>query len=515
MSKTVKIVIAVVIGLLLVVGIGGAAAYYFMKNSPKNTYLLSEQETAKQMQEYAKDRFENEFKFQDKMKDESYLISLDASADVPEKLLKSSDIPKSAIDASKIGFKMGHDPENEKSVLALNPTVADNEIGEFQWAADEDNQYYSAPILDDVYKAKNDELVDVYEKLTGETVSSSSSSSSSDFSSSSSSMNSNNSAITNDTLNLNSLLSGTQISQEKVEEISERYSELIIDKLDDDNFEKEDDKIDVDGEEKDTNKVTMDISKAETKSILTAVLEKAKEDKDIKGIAEDQFNAEEYDDSIDEALEEVKDADKDEFPSIKSVIWEDDNQILKRDLTLKDNSGAEIKLEGTSLIDDDKLVMDYNVSADEAKISLKGESTKEDDKYDDKYTLGFDDGIKESDIKVTNKETVDGNKRTDKGDIEISANYDETTIEYENKLETDVKNNSQKQDLDITTEVQYEPVTVNIKGETKLKEDIKFDKAGAKDLNTMSNSDFSKLQKEISDNAEDILKDVVKDLEDK
>ncbi|MDN5603147.1 MAG: hypothetical protein L0G33_11530, partial [Staphylococcus equorum] len=331
----------------------------------------------------------------------------------------------------------------------------------------------------------------------------------------SSSMNSNNSAITNDTLNLNSLLSGTQISQEKVEEISERYSELIIDKLDDDNFEKEDDKIDVDGEEKDTNKVTMDISKAETKSILTAVLEKAKEDKDIKGIAEDQFNAEEYDDSIDEALEEVKDADKDEFPSIKSVIWEDDNQILKRDLTLKDNSGAEIKLEGTSLIDDDKLVMDYNVSADEAKISLKGESTKEDDKYDDKYTLGFDDGIKESDIKVTNKETVDGNKRTDKGDIEISANYDETTIEYENKLETDVKNNSQKQDLDITTEVQYEPVTVNIKGETKLKEDIKFDKAGAKDLNTMSNSDFSKLQKEISDNAEDILKDVVKDLEDK
>ncbi|CCI59190.1 putative uncharacterized protein [Staphylococcus equorum subsp. equorum Mu2] len=511
MSKTVKIVIAVVIGLLLVVGIGGAAAYYFMKNSPKNTYLLSEQETAKQMQEYAKDRFENEFKFQDKMKDESYLISLDASADVPEKLLKSSDIPKSAVDASKIGFKMGHDPENEKSVLALNPTVADNEIGEFQWAADEDNQYYSEPILDDVYKAKNDELVDVYEKLTGETVSSSSS----DFSSSSSSMNSNNSAITNDTLNLNSLLSGTQISQEKVEEISERYSELIIDKLDDDNFEKEDDKIDVDGEEKDTNKVTMDISKAETKSILTAVLEKAKEDKDIKGIAEDQFNAEEYDDSIDEALEEVKDADKDEFPSIKSVIWEDDNQILKRDLTLKDNSGAEIKLEGTSLIDDDKLVMDYNVSADEAKISLKGESTKEDDKYDDKYTLGFDDGIKESDIKVTNKETVDGNKRTDKGDIEISANYDETTIEYENKLETDVKNNSQKQDLDITTEVQYEPVTVNIKGETKLKEDIKFDKAGAKDLNIMSNSDFSKLQKEISDNAEDILKDVVKDLEDK
>src|SRR5699024_2200956 len=330
------------------------------------------------------------------------------SADVPEKLLKSSNIPQSAVDASKLGFKVGHDPKEEKSVLALNPTVADNEVGEFQWAADKDNQYYSAPILDDVYKAKNDELVDVYENLTGDT------------SSTSSSMNSNQTPITNDTLNLNSLLSGTQISQEKVDEISKRYSELIIDELDDDNFEKEDDKVDVDGEEQDVNKVTMSISKGEMKSITTTVLEEVKKDKEIKDIAEDQFNAEDYDDTIDEALEDVKDADKDEFPSLKSVIWEDDNQILKRELTMKDDSGSEVKLEGTSLIKDDNLTMDYELSAENSKISLKGESTKNDDKYEDEYTLGFDDGIKESDIKLTNEETTDGNKRNNKGNIEIN-----------------------------------------------------------------------------------------------
>lgn len=84
MSKTVKIVISVVIGVLLIAGIGGAAYYFFTKNTPKNTYLLSEKETANQFQEYAKDRFENEFKFQDKMKDESYLIDLKANADVPK-----------------------------------------------------------------------------------------------------------------------------------------------------------------------------------------------------------------------------------------------------------------------------------------------------------------------------------------------------------------------------------------------------------------------------------------------
>ena len=81
--------------------------------------------------------------------------------------------------------------------MALNPTIADNEIGKFQWAADKDNQYYASPLFNDIYKAKNDELVDVYEKITGDT----------------SSTTGKESVLTNDTLNLNSLLSGSQISQ--------------------------------------------------------------------------------------------------------------------------------------------------------------------------------------------------------------------------------------------------------------------------------------------------------------
>ena len=50
----------------------------------------------------------------------------------------------------------------------------------------------------------------------------------------------------------------------------------------------------------------------------------------------------------------------------------------------------------------------------------------------------------------------------------------------------------------MTTDVQYQPVTFNIKGETKLKDDIKFEKSGAEDLNELSDSDLKKLQKEIS-----------------
>src|SRR5699024_11866894 len=52
-------------------------------------------------------------------------------------------VPKSVVDASEVGLTVGHDPKKEKSILALNPTIADNEIGKFQWAADKDNQYYA------------------------------------------------------------------------------------------------------------------------------------------------------------------------------------------------------------------------------------------------------------------------------------------------------------------------------------------------------------------------------------
>ena len=56
--------------------------------------------------------------------------------------------------------------------------------------------------------------------------------------------------MTNDTLNLNSLLSGSQISQKDIEKLSSKYTDVVIDKLDKDNFEKENATIDVDGDEK-------------------------------------------------------------------------------------------------------------------------------------------------------------------------------------------------------------------------------------------------------------------------
>src|SRR5699024_2988368 len=130
-------------------------------------------------------------------------------------------------------------------VYNLNPHSFPTRRSSDLWAADKDNQYYASPLFNDVYKAKNDELVDAFEKITGDT----------------SSTTGKENVVTNDTLNLNSLLSGTQISQKDIEKISSKYTDVIIDKLDKDNFEKEKATNDVEGEEQNVKKVTLKLSK--------------------------------------------------------------------------------------------------------------------------------------------------------------------------------------------------------------------------------------------------------------
>ncbi len=71
MSKKLKIIIPIIVVLLL---IGGIVRNSFFANTPKNTYLKSEQQTAKMYKDYFNDRFENEVKFQEKMKDNSFLL---------------------------------------------------------------------------------------------------------------------------------------------------------------------------------------------------------------------------------------------------------------------------------------------------------------------------------------------------------------------------------------------------------------------------------------------------------
>lgn len=498
MSTKIKVlIIAIVVAFVAVVGIGGAATYYFLTNTPKNTYLLSEQKSASLWKDYFNDRFENESEFQDKMKDESYEMSYKLGVEVPDSILARIGLPKSVIDSTNFIFNVGHDPKKKNSKLGIEPTIADNKIGNFQWNADKNNQYIETPLFDSIYKVKNDEIKKGVEKATGESLDKGESSN-----------------ITNDSLNLNTILSSSQISQDQIDKISKRYSDLIVDQLDNDNFKKDKEKVEIFGDEKKLNKVTMNLSSKDTKKITVSVLEQAKKDKDIKEMAEKQGNVKEYDKEIDDLLKEAKDQDESNYPKVKSTIFVDGKEILKRDLTITNKDDEQVNLKGTNVIDDGVQV-DYKLSVpdNEDVITLKGKST-DGDNISDKYKLN----VKENEysntaIQLDNKSKVDGDKRTDKGTLTLTPSTgSKFDLNYDNNLTTDVKNNEQKQKFNISFEQNGKPIKLMIDGKTELKKDIKFKKDGAVDFNTLSSSEVDDIGDEVQDKFKDIVKDVTNDI---
>ncbi|HCT1624397.1 TPA: hypothetical protein OTP33_002389 [Staphylococcus argenteus] len=503
MSKKLKIIIPIIIVLLLIGGIAWGV-YAFFANTPKNTYLKSEQQTAKMYKDYFNDRFENEVKFQEKMKDNSFLSSLELSADASDELTKNLDIPKSVVNASKIKMSYGYDPKKEKSMINLEPTLADTELGRFQLAADKDKHYFESPLFKGKYSIDNSDLLSTYAKLTGEDEETAKEN-----------------GITNQQLNLNSIFSNAQTQQSDYEKIAEKYSELIVDKLKDDNFEKgKKEEIKINGEKHKVRPVTLTLSRADTKKITLAVLEEAKKDKDIKKLVEKQGTKKDFDKEIKKAIDNIKETKTDEFAKIQSKIYTEKHTIVKREITITDKENHKTKIKGTNTLEDDKLKVDYAInfdqdkySYDESKYTIKGVSSKEkDNKYNDKYELAKKTEYDESKVTLDNQEKVDGTKRQDKGKIAFAMDKysDENEITFENNIDSDVKNNTQKSTLNIVIKFAEEPINFILKSNTKLKTDIDFDASGAKDFNSLSSKDREKLEKEIEKNGGKMFESILK-----
>lgn len=491
MKKSKGLILGIIAALVLLIGGGGAAAYYFLTNTPKNAYLLSEKESMESLQDYFNERFENETKFQEKMQDDNYAINMKLGADIPEAFISQIGISKSVIDSSNIVFDVAHSNKDKLSNLSITPTVADNELGKFAWQADNKNQYFSAPVLNDVLSIPNDKIKETFEKLTGDPTSVEGS--------------------TNDSLNLNNIL-GAQLSKQDVNKIIERYSKTFADNVEDDQFKKDEEKVKIFDEEKNLEKLTMTLQPKDTKKIIVAMLEQAKDDKELKDLFTKQAQGVDYDKELDKALKEVKKQKESEFPKVISTIFVDGKQIMKRNLIMTSNTD-EVKIDALTKVDDN-LKLEVKGSAKDVTDAfvLTGDSTKKDDNYKDDYKIIINqDGRKE--LSFVNNSKTDGDKRTDKGTIDLSqlAGQD-LKLNYTNDLVTDIGNNEQKQKAEFSVNVQNEPVKLMIEGVTKLKQDVKVKSDGAKDLSTMSDKEIQQLQDDISENFNKIFEDVSKDL---
>lgn len=490
MKKSKGLIIGL-IAALLVLG-GGAAAYFYMTNTPKNAYLLSEKQSMENITKYVESRFSEEMKFQEKMKDESYISTVKLGADVPEALVEGAGVPKSVIDASNIVFEVAHNGKEEFSKLGITPTIADNKIGEFAWGADKDKQYISAPVLDKPLSVPNDKIVETLKKLDASVVEE---------------------GMTNETLNLNNILSGATVSQDELNKIRDRYIDVFVDSVKDENFKKDKEKVSVFGEDKNLDKLTMDLKREDVKKIVIAMLEQAKDDKELHDLIKTQAQGKDIKKEIDDILKDAKKEDAKNFPEVHSIIYVDGKEILKRDLTIKGKDDESIKLAGSSKVDDN-IKIDYELSSNNEKVgSLKGESKKSDKKYNDDYKFVMNDG-EEKEISFKNESTADGSKRKDKGQIDLTALAGmDMVVAFTNDMNTDVGNNEQKQKGDLSFDVDGETVKVVLDSKTKLKESFKIEAKDARDLNKMSDSEISDIQSEIEENFMSIFMDVSGDLE--
>lgn len=500
MSKKLKIIIPIIIVLLLLAGIAWGV-YAFIMNTPKNAYLKSEQHTAEKYQNYVDERFKNELEFQDKFKDNSFVSQMDINLNVSDKLIKGMGLPKSLVDASKIEGKIGHDPKAKKSIIQLNPTIADSNIGKFQWAADDNNQYFESPLFKDIYSVSNKELVKTDSKISGITVKN---------------LEENGITNQNSTLNLNSVLGKAQSQQDDLDTLVKSYSNILIKHVDDDDFTKgKKQEIKINGAKHKVKKLTLKISREKAKEITVAALKHAQKDDDLRKILANDLPGKEYDKEMKKRLKKAQDTQEQDYPKIESDIYVEGKDILKRNVKITDKDDKTTNLKGTNTLDDNKLKLDYVLDLPEDNnLNLKVVSSGEDKSYKDDIELSSTMNYDHSKVNISNKEKVDGHKRKDQGDITLNLhNNEEQKLTYENTLDTDAKNNQQKQKLNIGFKLSQEPVNIIINNSTKLKEKIDFNTAGAKDFNKLSKKERKKLIEEIEKSTKKKEKDIIKKLD--
>lgn len=479
MEVLTKKAIAIVVALVVLVAAGGFGVYYYFTNTPKNKYLLSEKKSYEDVSNYLSERYKDEMALSNKMPNESYKSSITLGAELPETLTSGLGIPADLIKSSKIELSAAHDPKNSASQLAINPTIGDSKMDAFVWSADAKYQYLQGPILKNPLQFNNDQFIEGLEKLTGEKMSTED-------------------GLTNDTLNLNSIMS-TPISQDELNDLVNRYMKFTIDQLNDDLFKKGSEEVDVFGKKQKLDTITLDMKNTDVKNLTIAVVEEASNDKDLQKLLKQSDATIDVKKELQTVLKSLKETKAADFPAIKSIIYVDGKTILKRDIVIGID---EEKLHIVADTKVDKEVQLKVVGTDKEQtgtLTIEGSSTGSKDFKDD-YTIKLSDqDTPMFEIQLTNDEKVDGKKRTNAMALNFTApDEDPFKITYDQEMTTDVKNNSQDSKGTVAFDVQGENIKLFVDTKTKLKEPLKLDVPNAKNVNDMTEDEVIKLREEVT-----------------
>lgn len=475
-----KKIIAIIAAVVVVLGGAGAGAYYFLTSTPKNQYLLSEKEAYDTTNTYISERFKEELDIQNNMSGEAYKGELSLNAEVPGTVLSEMDIPESMVNSSEIKFLMANDPKSKTSQLAIQPTIASTEIGNIAWSADENFQYIEAPVLEEPLKFSNEAILEGLGKVLGESLT--------DVE-----------GLSNDTLNLNTLMSAT-ITSEEIDSLTQHYLKFVLEQLKDESFAKEDAEVDVFGEKKKLEKLTLKLTEKEMKDLIITVLEEAKKDKDLKEIVKKTDGTIDFTKEMDTLIKEAKDTKS--YPAMESIIYVDGKTIEKRQLTFTEGED-EIFINADLNVGKDLKMKMVAGSPEVPEFLVIEGSSKGKDKVTDAYVITLEDM---GTATIKNDESMKDKTRTDNMVVDLKGiEGEEFTFNIDQDLMTDVKNNKQTSKATVSFDMQGETIKFNVNADMTLKEAYKVDVKDAQDVNEMSAAEVTKIQNQVSMNLMGLL----------
>lgn len=386
-----KWLIAIIVAAVLVIG-GGAVAFALISGSPKAQYFQAEKNTLEFLTDKAEERYQPEMDWREHSMENPTENSVELSAEYngpPSSGMGMS--PEQILNNSTIAFTSQVDQDNNQMKADLQMNVAGIEINDVGMYLDADNARLQLPFLDEALQITDEKLGPLLQETDP-----SFSDVQIDFE-----------AIFNQ-------MEGT-LPEEDREYIADEYLSMIYSELPDDAFTEEQEEVTVQEQSIDATKITFNLSEQQLKDLITTVLEKMKNDDDLKEIIEEQIRMQQYgvfasgslpnemendvtaamedfDQSIDEAISGLEDFQIPE--GLTSTIWVQDDLIVKRDFSTSlapaDETLTTFTINGDQLLNNEEQNLSYEFAVDDMALSVDANLSNKDNQLEDSITIAAD-----------------------------------------------------------------------------------------------------------------------------
>ncbi|GGJ84504.1 hypothetical protein GCM10007063_03800 [Lentibacillus kapialis] len=382
-----KKVIAIIVAAIVIVG-GSAAAFVLITGSPKAEYFKAEKNTVEFLTEKVQERYQPEFEWVETTMENPTENTVELSGEYngpPTGGMGMS--PEQVINNSTLTMTSQLDQDNKQLATNLQVNFAGVEIKDIKLFMDSDNAFLQLPFLKEVLTIQDSDL----SKLLQES----------------------DPAFEKTEIDFEALFKQMDgmLSEKDREYLTDEYLMMIFNELPDDAFETKKETVSVQDESVDAEKITFSLTEKQVKELLTTILEKAKDDDQLKEIVEKQMRnqfgmftsgslpgdmeseidtaMEDFEKSIDEAISETKDL---QIPDgLTSVIWVKDDLIVKRDFSIsmaaKDEKVSTLSVSGDHSLTDSEQNIAYKFTADDSSATIDINLSNKDDSLKDSITI--------------------------------------------------------------------------------------------------------------------------------